>query len=385
MARHAEFYKGSRKKRSHYYVAVAVAVALVALLIVLFYSMQKYAVITKDDVKVVLPILEGESAASDALDSEGTDSPVMEHTSVSISFDSPDYSSVLPIARTDVRPVRAIYVPHENLTLEKLEEYAARLQTGNALLLEMKPRSGNLMWFSHANAAVAYGLSSENETTNSIQRYVDMLKEKNVYLVAQISCCVDERFPGYSTLVALKTASGMNYYDDVGMWLDPYSQRVRDYVVDMARELYDMGFDEVVLADLRHPVPDESRGEMEFLYTAEMSTTPSAVGGVCGFAISVAQQLSDRERGKVLSIYSYTPTSLVKTDEGTGQNTPLFFKLFDRVYYPTDRGTYKYNLEDVLHSITETAAASRFVPVVQNYLPDNPEKISWVLIDVEED
>ena len=87
MARHAEFYKGSRKKRSHYYVAVAVAVALVALLIVLFYSMQKYAVITKDDVKVVLPILEGESAASDALDSEGTDSPVMEHTSVSISFD----------------------------------------------------------------------------------------------------------------------------------------------------------------------------------------------------------------------------------------------------------------------------------------------------------
>ena len=148
MARNAEFYKGSRTKRTHYYVIVAVAVALVALLVVLFYSMQKYAVITKDDVKVVLPIMGGESEISAASDGEGDDAPALEHTSVSISFDQPDYSSVLPLARTDVKPVRAIFVPHENITLEKLEEYAARLQTGNALLFEMKPRSGNLMWYS---------------------------------------------------------------------------------------------------------------------------------------------------------------------------------------------------------------------------------------------
>ena len=283
-----------------------------------------------------------------------------------------------------MKAVRAIYVPHENITLEKLEEYAARLQTGNALMLEMKPRSGNLMWYSRSSAAVGYGLSIENEVTNSIQRYVDMLKAKNVYLVAKISCCVDERFPSYSTLVALKTASGMNYYDETGMWLDPFSQKVRDYVVEMAGELYDIGFDEVVLADLRHPVPDPERGEVEFLYNAEMSTTPTPEGGICGFAISVAQRLADREDGKALSIYSYTPVSLVKLDQGTGQNTPLFFKLFDRVYYETDRGTYTYNLQDVTHSISEADAARRFVPVVVNYLPDNPDKISWVLIDKEE-
>ena len=383
MARHGEFYKGSRKKRSHYYVIVAVAVALIALLVVLFYGMQKYAVITKDDVKVELPILSdgGVSLGGESL----ADDESYEQTTVSIIFDTPDYSSIQPIARTNLRAVRAIYVPHENINMEKLEEYANRLQTGNALMIEMKPRSGNLMWYSRSSAAVGYGLSVENEITNSIQRYVDMLKEKNVYLVAKISCCIDERYPAYSTLVALKTASGMNYYDADGMWLDPYSQKVRDYVVEMTRELYDIGFDEVVLADLRHPVPDEEKGEVEFVYSAEMSTTPSPEGGVSGFAISVAQQLSDRAQGKVLSIYSYTPVSLVKADPGTGQNTPLFFKLFDRVYYETDRGTYTYNLQDVTHSITESVAATRFVPVVVNYLPDNPDKISWVLIDAEED
>ena len=383
MARNAEFYKGVKKRRTYYFVPVAVAVALLALLVVLFYSMQKYAVITKDDVKVSLPLFGGsgnETAVGDVAEEE-----VFEHTTVSISFDSPDYSGIQPIARTaDLRPMRAIYVPHENLTMDQLEAYAARLQTGNALLLEMKPRSGNLMWFSHSTAAENYGLSMENETTRSIQRFVDMLKEKNVYLVAQISCCVDERYPAYSTLVALKTTSGMNYYDDTGMWLDPYSQNVRSYVVELARELYEIGFDEVVLADLVHPVPPEGR-EVEFMYNAEMSTTPSPEGGISGFAISVAEQLKDRERGKVLSIYSYTPFSLVKADAATGQNTPLFFKLFDRVYYPTDRGTYTSNLQDVTHSISEEVAATRFVPVVENYLPDNPDKISWVLIDVEED
>ena len=382
MARNAEFYKGSKKKRSHYFVPVAVAVALIALLVVLFYSMQKYAVITKDDVKVVLPFLEGETQpGADGSGSE--ENAPLEHTTVKISFDQADYSGIQPIARTDVKAMRAIYVPHENITLDKLEAYAARLQTGNALMLEMKPRSGNLMWYSRSGAAMDYGLSIENEVTNSIQRYVDMLKEKNVYLVAKISCCVDERFPAYSTLVALKTASGMNYYDETGMWLDPYSQKVRDYVVEMVQELYDIGFDEVALADLRHPVPEEDR-EVDFLYNAEMSTTPSAEGGICGFAITVAQRLADRPEGKVLSIYSYTPVSLVKTDQGTGQNTPLFFKLFDRVYYETDRGTYTYNLQDVTHSITESVASRRFVPVVVNYLPDNPDKISWVLSDREE-
>ena len=383
MARNAEFYKGSKKKKSHYYVPVAVAVALIALLVVLFYSMQKYAVITKDDVKVILPFLEGESAGIVSSES-GEEIVELEHTTVSISFDQADYSSIEPIARRDVKAVRAIYVPHENITLEKLEEYAARLQTGNALMIEMKPRSGNLMWYSRSSAAVGYGLSVETEVTNSIQRYVDMLKEKNVYLVAKISCCVDERYPAYSTLVALKTVSGMNYYDENGMWLDPFSQKVRNYVVEMAEELYDIGFDEVVLADLRHPVTDPEH-PVEFVYNAEMSTTPSPESGICGFAVSVAQRLAGREEGKALSIYSYTPVSLVKTDEGTGQNTPLFFKLFDRVYYETDRGTYTYNLQDITHSISESEAARRFVPVVVNYLPDNPDKISWVLIDKDED
>ena len=137
MARNAEFYKGSKKKKSHYYVIVAVAVALIALLVVLFYSMQKYAVITKDEVKVVLPFLEGESASSSG-GTIGEEETPLEHTTVEIRFDQADYSSIQPIARTDVKAVRAIYVPHENITLEKLDNFLFLNQMTLTDLLELK-------------------------------------------------------------------------------------------------------------------------------------------------------------------------------------------------------------------------------------------------------
>ena len=59
-------------------------------------------------------------------------------------------------------------------------------------------------------------------------------------------------------------------------------------------------------------------------------------------------------------------------------------KLFDRVYHPTDKGTYVYNMEDITPRVTLGQAEYRFVPVVVNYLPSPSDSISWVLIDKEE-
>ena len=90
MARNAEFYKGVKKRKTYYFVPVAGAVALVALLVVLFYSMQKYAVITKDDVKVSLPMLGGGNTDTAYLGTAADEAVVFEHTTVSIRLDEPD-------------------------------------------------------------------------------------------------------------------------------------------------------------------------------------------------------------------------------------------------------------------------------------------------------
>ena len=53
MARNLEFYKGSRKKRNYALIPFVAVLALIVLGVVLFYTVQKYAVITKDGVKPI--------------------------------------------------------------------------------------------------------------------------------------------------------------------------------------------------------------------------------------------------------------------------------------------------------------------------------------------
>ena len=241
----------------------------------------------------------------------------------------------------------------------------------------MKPRSGTLMWDSFATEAVGYGLSTPSELTAELPTLVADIKEKDVYLVAQISCCLDELFASRSTTVTLRRAdTGGNYIDNYGTWLDPYNLNVRNYVVEAARELFAMGFDEVVLADVMHPTFAEP---VPITYTRQLSTEPSTTTAVCGFAVNVAKQL--REREGLLSIYIDAPRALVGAADN-GQNGPLFMKLFDRVYYRTDKFAYDYNLADITPYVGVGKANDRLVPVVENYLPDNS---TWVLVDVEEE
>ena len=171
----------------------------------------------------------------------------------------------------------------------------------------------------------------------------------------------------------------MNYQDEKGLWLDAYNEAVRKYAAQMAQELFDMGFDEVVLADVAHPTLTEP---VTLLYTNEISTQRDTSLAVCGFAVSVARQLQDRESG-ALSIYCDTRPALVKSDLTTGQDARLFMKLYDRVYLRTDKSAYPYNVEDIQSNVTIGSVYDRLMPVVENYIPS--DNSSWVLIDVPEE
>lgn len=376
MARNLEFYKGRRKKRNYALVPSAITLGVIMLIVVLFYGMQKYAVITKDGVNVELPIL---SDGKTTIDSSGNEVRVFDTVDTDVIYDQPDYSYITATAGTDVPEFRAIFVPYTDLTAEKLKEYTARLSQGNGLVLEMKPRSGQLMWDSQSDMALSYGLTVPSDQTAAMPDLITQIKEDNkgIYLAAQISCCVDELFASRSTTVTLRRGDNNgNIIDDIGTWLDPYNLSVRNYIVQLARELYAMGFDEVILADVAHPVFAEP---LEVIYTRELSTTASTKTAVCGFAIYVANQLDDRT-GK-LSIYCDTKPALVRADDN-GQDARLFMKIYDRVYLCTDKFAYPYNVDDIKDYIGNGKVNDRLVPVVENYLPDNS---SWVLVDVAED
>lgn len=380
MARNSEFYKGRRKKRNYALVPFAIVLALVALLVVAFYGTQKYAVISDDGVAVKLPINgQGEDGP---LDTDGGTAREFDPVELEIVFDPPDYSRVQVSAGEEVQPIRAIYLAAEELSEENINAAADRLSSGNALLMEMKPRNGLLMWNSSTTTALSYALRAESDVVNAMPRLVSELKERGIYLAAQISCCLDEAYATRSTKVALCHVTGWTYTDKEGTWLDPYNTDVRSYIIGLARELYDMGFDEVILADVMHPVfeVEEDQQPPELMYTRQMSTDPTPVNAVCGFAVYVAQELADRNG--LLSIYCNTRTALAKADTANGQDAALFMKIYDRVYFPTDRYTYSFNVQDMENSVPVGSVYDRLVPVVVNYLPDNS---SWIYIEEPEE
>lgn len=377
MAKVQEFYKGRRKKRNVALIPIFVIFCIIVTLVIIFYSLQKYAVISKDSVKIELPILTKDQTT---VDSQGNEVKVFDTVDAQVVYDETDYSYIKATAGKNVPELRAIFVPSTDLNREKLQEYSARLSKGNALVLEMKGRNGVLMWDSKAEMAQDYALSNTSEIAVEMPTIVQELKEKDIYLVAQISCCLDEQFGTRSASVSIRRAdNGANFVDDKGTWLDPYSLTVRNYIAQLAMELYDMGFDEVALADISHPAFEED--PVDLLYTRELNTTATPVTATCGFAVNVAKQLKDRGDKKLLSIYVDSSHALVKPDD-SGQDATLFFKLYDRIFLRTDKYTYTYNVEDVKGYLTTGKVADRLCPVVQNYLPDNS---SWVLVDVDEE
>ena len=376
MARVQEFYKGRRKRRNYAFIPFIVLLALFSLMLVLFYGMQKYAVISKDGVKIELPILSGGKPAE--VDSLGRVVRQFEPVSVPVIFDEADFNSVKSVAGKNAQPMRGIFIPAVNVNPNKIIEYASRLVVGNALVMEMKPRSGVCLWESHAQMAMAYSLTQQNELTAAMPEIIEKLKSQDIYLVAQISCCIDELLPTRTTAYCIHTETGLNYTDGLGTWLDPYSLDLRTWIAEMVRELWDLGFDEVVLKDVAHPSLAEA---IPLLYSREISTPRSSTAAVCGLAAGVADRLYDRQ-GKAVSIWCNTREALVRDDLTTGQNAVLFMSLFDRVYLDTDKYSYPYNVEDIESQVTTGSVYDRLVPVVINYIPDNS---SWILVDGPED
>lgn len=387
----SEFYRGQKQKKNLAIIPFVAVLLFFAIAIVTFYSMQKYAVLSDEGVSIQLPILTGTSGGGSASLTKRSDvDKYYAKVDAGLSLNAADYSSVKAVAGKDLDGIRAIYIPYEEvLDTTKIDEYVARLSKGNALLFELKKENGYLAYYSDTTTVANYNLNmAAPESKQQLTSIISNIKQYgDVYLVAQISCCIDDLFASHCDTIGLRTQYGLYYNDEKGYYLDPYNQIVRDYAVELVRELWDMGFDEVVLQNVLHPVIEidgdgDTSNDIEIVYTREMTTTPTKGGAVCGFAINVAEQLEDRPEGKVLSIYINRPKALVKTDPENGQNGQLFLKVYDRVYYQTDMYAYQFNVSDILPGVEVGIVYDRLVPVVINNLPDNT---SWVLIDQEDD
>lgn len=363
--RNWDVYPGRKKHYNWLTFVGALVVVVVALIVLMFSSFQKYLVYRQDGVHLNLPFMD-----SGYEEIEDLDTIVREPVQAELVLDGYDFSGIETDAGEGVSILKAMYVTYDQINDEALENYVNRAKINNAkaLVLQVKPESGQLVYPSEANFALGYGLTGNYDLAAKVLQ----LKERGYYLVADVSCMLDSTIVTRYMGTCLTAPNGAVLATDAGYWMDPFNTEYRQYLVDVCSELIYMGFNEIMLSYVSHPVAENVR------YTQQMTQQPTPEAAISSFAIYMERELGDLAPIGVRVSYE----ALTNGVGSNGQDMSVLGKVFDRIYVSSTSNTYQADLDKALDYMDSTDT-DRFVPYGYSAPTDN----SWMLltwVDTEE-
>lgn len=307
-----------------------------------------------------------------------------------------------------VSTLQAMYIPYSGISEDGISSYRIQLEAngGNAVILQMKPESGNLVWESSSELSTSYGTTG----TTSMHSIVNALHDDNIYVVADISCFLDSTVASRNSALALTNASNEVYSDSYGSWLDPYNTEVQTYLSELVQELCSLGFDEIMLSNYCLPIEgimgDRSNGtsndttdpdsgdptgdDPNSLDTGDDETSnddttvdpttyyvseenPETIASVLS---TLAEKLSDitSTYRTVLSIRCDNTALRNNLGTQTGQDLSMLKEHFSRLYCNTDEEHLESDTA-VLEDALGDESNSRFVPIMKQPSDDG----NWVV------
>lgn len=353
----SEFYRGKRKKTGPALIVSIVVLSLIAFVVLLFYGLQKYIVVTNSGLHLDLPIL-ADTKASQTGD-DGSTVREFETVNAELIVGEPDYTNVRATAGEGLTELKAVLVPADQVNADSVNAYADSIGKGNTLMLDLKTVTGMLVWKSETEIAKGYGTTG----TVDLKPIITSLHEKDIKVAARLCCFVDNTLASRYEQLALHRSTGEAFSDDNGAWLDPSNSIVRDYIISLCKELDAMGIDEILLNGMRMP---ETEG-VSYAYSSTTSATPTPQTVISGFAISVTRTLKSMNAN--LSVQVGSAKAMQSVDEVTGQSAQLFFKVFDRVYRTSSADTAGDEQKAVKSMIELGELKYRYVPIVYDTLP----------------
>ena len=354
MARRRDIYRGKHRFRIPVALILSILAILIVAAILLFNSLQKYAVYDKDGVTLAIPGLttEKDSPQPENASAPKTPAPVNDVDAELVVVEA-DYSGVDLQPGAELTAIRGKYITNAQLLAGAAGGLGATTEEGAALVLEMVTPEGVLSWASENETARGFGVNGQAD----LAELVAALKDKGYYLVAEVNCCRSTLLAKRSPSLSLKNAIGEPYTDEEGGWLDPYDLGVRAYLLSLTEELAEAGFDEILFSGLSFPAND---AVVSYSEAHTGATTPRAA--VSGLAVYLARSAPEGVRTGVKLIRSAI--------DGTGdpekqspQDLALMSRLFDRLYLATDPGYFQSDAK-ALSDVLGDNAALRFVPIM---------------------
>lgn len=179
----------------------------------------------------------------------------------------------------------------------------------NSMVIDIKDEFGYLSYRSDVNMA---GYTGANKSKISdIKHLLSVLKENNIHIIGRISVFKDrnlaQRRPDLS--LPIKNSDGEIIFSRE--WVDPFLEIVRDYNIDLAKEAYKMGFDEVQFDYIRYPVIRDREKQI-------VTYGESKIYNINRFVAEAKNELSEYD--KPLSIDVFGLTTSIEGGMGIGQS-----------------------------------------------------------------
>lgn len=132
-----------------------------------------------------------------------------------------------------------------------------------AVMIELKSIYGNFYY----STAIG-GAQRASVDTTVVDEIIDYLNDNGFYLIASVAAFSDSNFALANQSCGLPLSSGALWMDEHGCyWLDPSDETVISYLVQIARELSSLGFDEVAFSDFRFPASSSIHYESDLTGT----------------------------------------------------------------------------------------------------------------------
>ena len=167
--------------------------------------------------------------------------------------DQPDVSvTVQEPEEKEPREIAAGSLPAKALTAADWTAWSGETENKdfNAVAVRLKTSNGTIYF--NFTGAVSGAVETELDTASTLSA---LTSREGLHTIASVACLQD--FKAANADVegrGLKNTGGYIFYDgNNNLWLDPAKPSTREYVCDLAKEIAELGFDELLLTDFSYP------------------------------------------------------------------------------------------------------------------------------------
>ena len=150
--------------------------------------------------------------------------------------------------------VKALYLPAHCFAERNINEFIhyAKLAGLNAAVLHVKDPHGWIRWKSDNALALEIGALAAN---GLVEPALKRLKAQGFWTIAKLDLFVDHRLvTRRPELGIIDIVTAEQWVDKKGLgWANPYNRKVWEYNIALARELVELGFDEIQFDYIRFP------------------------------------------------------------------------------------------------------------------------------------